>query len=260
MQNSCRNHSVGLKYPLHTLKWGCIRLFSNMTITQLEQNAEEAITLEKGQGEVCITGCCPESTISLRPQKKAGNILSQELSSASSLCFLTIVLPNAPISKHAMCTNEQKHMQHTSVSISLGKAVTFISPVIFPSLVDQDFLFFGLRFCGQRNQVHCFVLFLKIVLSYNLGIVLIKKWPQQINIYTTLLRLYPRYLHTGVFVCLFAFSGKKKPKKQKTLKATFKGKKITKNTCSQKELADARSHANFVLVKVGSAQHRPALE
>lgn len=82
----------------------------------------------------------------------------------------------------------------------------------------------------------------------------------QINIYTTLLQLYPRYLHTGVFV--FLFFQEKNPPKPKTfaLKATFKGKKITKNTCSQKELADARSHANFVLVKVGSAQHRPALE
>lgn len=80
-----------------------------------------------------------------------------------------------------MCTNKQKHMQHTSVYISVGEAVTFNFPIIFPSLVGQHFLFFRLRFCGQRNQVHYFVLYLKIILSYNLGIVLIKKNSHRAN-------------------------------------------------------------------------------
>jgi len=58
---------------------------------------------------------------------------------------------------------------------------------------------------------------------------------------------------------LFFFLKKNQKTKNKTLKAIFKGRKITKNTCSQKELADGQSHANFVPVKVGSAQLQAGL-
>lgn len=55
---------------------------------------------EAVEGEGWTASYYPEGTNQFDTPEEAGNILSQELSPASSYCIDSIVMPNVPISKY----------------------------------------------------------------------------------------------------------------------------------------------------------------